>query len=528
MRKMNNQRAQFPYNRSFMRVLAIVAGSMLIAASLCSAQSTPAPAAPMPATSGNPLLHQQLEDLKAKYGKAKLDESRVTEVVLQPKTGRQSFNLNGDIRTVYNAISTAFGIRVSFDESTPNRTLHFALENVDFRTAMDTAALMTKTFWFPAATDQVFVAADTAQKRRELEPMLERTFYLSDATTPQDLTDVVNVLRTIFEIRFIVPQPGTSSITVRTDQRTMHNVERLLDELNLSHPQVMLDIQAFEVDSSMQRKIGISLPLQFQMFNIPVGVLALLNTPNLQSLIQQLGSGGLGNLASNSTLAALLGQYQNQLQSLLANPVATFGGGITLMGISIPPLTANFSRNESHVSSLESLTLHASEGSPATIHIGNRYPVLTQSFSSGLNVPGLNIGVVGAIPGFTYEDLGVSLKAKPMVHGTESVTLDTEMSIKSLGATSLNGIPIIQNREYKGMITVKEGEPAVIAGMISRSEQKSLSGPPGIGALPILNKLVSNDTVNDDRSELIIIITPHITRARTITNAPAIVVGPAR
>jgi general secretion pathway protein D len=517
---MNNARPQFPYNRSFMRALAIVAGSLLLAAALCSAQSVPAPTQPTP---GNPLLHQQLEDLKAKYGKAKLDPSLVTEVVLQPKPGLKSFNLNGDVRTVYNAIATAFGLRASFDESTPSRTLHFALENVDYRTALDTAALMTKTFWFPATTDQVLVAADTAQKRRELEPMLERTFYLPDATATQDITDVVNVLRTIFEIRFIVPQPATSSITVRTDQRTMHNVEQLLGELNLSHPQVMLDIQAFEVDSTMQRKLGIALPLQFQMFNIPVGVLALLNTPNLQSLIQQLGSGGLGNLASNSSLAALLGQYQNQLQSLLANPIATFGGGITLMGVSIPPLTANFSRNESHVTSLESLTLQASESSPATLHIGNRYPVLTQSFSSGLNVPGLNIGTVGALPGFTYEDLGVSLKAKPTIHGTESVTLDTEMSIKSLGATSLNNIPIIQNREYKGMITVKEGEPAVIVGMISKSEQKSLSGPPGFGSLPILNKLVSNDNVTDDRSELIIIITPHITRARTVS-APVIAV----
>jgi type II secretory pathway component GspD/PulD (secretin) len=512
-----------------MRVLAIVAGSLLIAASLCSAQSAPAPAAPVqasPAAQDNLLLREQLEDLKVKYGKAQLDESRVTEIVLQPKPGRQTLNLTGDVRTVYNAIATAFGVRATFDDSTPNRSLRFNLEKVDFNTAMDTAAMMSKTFWFPAATDRVLISADTTQKRHELEPMLERTFYLSDAATAQDITDVVNTLRTIFEIRFIVQQPGSSSITIRTEQRTMHNVEKLLDDLNLSRPQVMLDVQAFEVDSSMQRKLGINLPLQFQMFNIPVGVLALLNTPNLQSLIQQLGAGGLSSLANNSAVAALLAQNQNQLKSLLANPIATFGGGLTFMGVSVPPLTANFSRNESHATSLEDLTLQASDGNPATIHIGNRYPVLTQSFSSGINIPGLNLGLGGAIPGFTYEDLGVSLKAKPKIHGTSAVTLDMEVSIKSLGATRLNGIPVIQNREYKGVITVKEGEPAVIAGMISKTEQKSLSGPPGLGSLPVLNKLLAGDTVMDDRTELIIIITPHITRARIETDAPPIVVAP--
>ncbi len=525
---MNNGQPEFPYNRSLMRVLAIFAGSLLMAASLCSAQGQQAPAAQEPAAQGNSLLHQQLEEFKAQYGKATLDENSATEVVLEPKPGVQTFRLTGDARTVYSAITTAFGVQPIFDESTPNRSLRFNLENVDFDTAMDTAALMSGTFWFPAGSNRVLISADTKQKRQDLEPVLERTFYLSDVTTPQDLTDVVNTLRTIFELRFITPQPATSSVTIRADQRTMHNVERLLEQLNLVHPQVMFDIQVIEVDSTMQRNIGINLPLQYQIFSIPEGVLTLLNTPGIQNLISQLGSGGLSSLANNATVAALLGQYQNQLQALLANPVATFGGGLTFGGISVPPASINFSHNESHATSLESLSIQASEGNPATIHIGNRYPVLTQSFSSGVNVAGLNLGVAGAIPGFTYEDLGVTLKAKPIIHGTSSVTLDTELSIKSLGSMSINSIPIINNQEYKGTITVKEGEPAVLAGMMSKTDQKSLSGPPGIGSLPVLNKLVTDKTTQENRTELIIIITPHITRARPESDAPLIVVAPSR
>jgi general secretion pathway protein D len=68
----------------------------------------------------------------------------------------------------------------------------------------------------------------------------------------------------------------------------------------------------------------------------------------------------------------------------------------------------------------------------------------------------------------------------------------------------------------------------VLAGMISKTEQKSLSGPPGIGALPVLNKLLSSEMNTDDRTELIIIITPHITRSRVGTNSSSIVVEPTR
>ncbi len=507
-----------------MRLLPIIAGVLLTFASVCPAQvngSQPTtPASNAPQTEHNPVLQQQLEELKIKYGKAQIDPSSVTEIQLRPKSGRQTLNLTGDTRSIYNGIANAFGLRAIFDESTPSRTIRFSLQNVDFRTAIDTAALMTRTFWFPVTPDSFKVAADNAQKRRELEPMLERTFYLPDTITPTDLQDVVNVIRTIFEVRYIVQQPNANSITVRAEQRKVHDIERLLAGLDMSRPVVMLEIEAVQVNSSMQRQLGINLPLQFQMFNIPAGVLELLKIPGIQDILQQITQGGL-NGANSSTVAALLGQYQNQLQALLANPIATFGGGLTFMGVGIPPATANFSHNESRATVLEKLTLQASEGNPATLHIGNRYPIITQSFSSGINVTGLNIGIVGAIPGFTYEDLGVRLKTKPVVHGS-TVTLDSELAIKALAGQSLNGNPIISNREYKGAITVKDGEPAVIAGMISKTEQKSLSGPPGIGSLPVLNKLLANENTTDDRTELVIIVTPHITRTKR-TSSPAFV-----
>jgi general secretion pathway protein D len=255
----------------------------------------------------------------------------------------------------------------------------------------------------------------------------------------------------------------------------------------------------------------VQLPLQFQIFNITSAALAALNSPNLQAQIAQLIASGQLNPNDLSSIAALISQFQNQASALLANPVATFGGGLTLFAVGIPPVTANFSLNQSRVTNLEETTLRAAQGNTASMHVGTRFPVLTQSFTSGFSALGSSTGnVLGAVPGFNYEDLGVTLKAKPQVHGTSAVTLDVELEIRSLGAQSINNIPIIQNRTYKGVITVAEGEPAVMAGILSRTESRTLAGVPALGHLPLFDRLLSNEGKNETDTELVVVITPHI------------------
>jgi general secretion pathway protein D len=96
------------------------------------------------------------------------------------------------------------------------------------------------------------------------------------------------------------------------------------------------------------------------------------------------------------------------------------------------------------------------------------------------------------------------------LHGENDVTLNLETAIRALGTQSFNGVPIITNREYKGIITVKDGEPAVVAGMVTRSEAKALSGLPGFSRIPGLGRLVSTTNDQDIEAEVLVIITPHV------------------
>jgi type II secretory pathway component HofQ len=493
-----------------LRVLIGLFVALILAASVGQAQTDP------------DWIKQKLEQ----FGRAP------EPVKLAPKPGKQTLNIAGDTKRVYDSIGTAFGIQITYDENMPTRPVQFHLQDVDFHAAMAVAGQMTRTFYVPLTTTDVLVANDTPAKRRELETYILKTYYFHNISSPQELNDMVNLLRTVFEVRFLVPQPANYSVEVRAPQQTVDAIDRFLATLSTRPPQVMLDVHVLEVNRTALRTIGMSVPLQFQIFNIGAAALAAINSPNVQNLINQLIANGGLSAANSGSLAALVGQLQNQQNSILSNPIATFGGGLTLMGVGIPPVTANFQRNDSRVVTLEHAQLQASEGNAASLHIGDRLPVITQSFSSGVqlaNIPGATLGNIGGvIPGFQYEDLGITVKATPNVHGSESVTLNLELSIRSEGAIQSSGAPIINNREYKGVISVKNGEPAVIAGMISRSESRSLSGLPGLSNIPFLREIGATVNNNENDDEILVILTPQITSARETSSQEILMPRPGQ
>lgn len=185
------------------------------------------------------------------------------------------------------------------------------------------------------------------------------------------------------------------------------------------------------------------------------------------------------------------------------------------MGLSLDHLTAQLSLNESSVRSLESMTMRAGQGSDATFHLGERFPILNASYAPIYNSPQIaqvlgNQSYVAPFPSVSYEDLGLHVKVKPAIHGDGTVTLQLEMQIRSLTGQADNGVPVISNREYKGSIRVKDGEPTFIAGQVSRTDTLSMSGIPGLGAIPGLNQAMVSNSKQENEDELMIAITPHV------------------
>ena len=441
------------------------------------------------------------------------------EIELAPRPGRKDFHYRGDTRSLVSQVAAAFGVDVIFDDSVVARRVRFDLDQADFFTAMQLAGMMGKTFWTPMSSRQILVAADTPDNRRQFERVSERTFYLPATATPQEINELSGVLRGLFDIRSISPAPSHGVLVLRAPKRLLDPATRFLESLGEGRPQVLLDVKVFEVSRTALRNLGVQLPAQFQMFNLPSLAGLLTASPSLLSQINQLIASGGINQANTTAVAALLAQAQAQsLNPLLTTPFFTFGGGISLMAVTVPPATLNVSFDSSNFRSLEHMTMRASDGDPATFFVGQRFPVLNATFSPIFNTPAISAVIanntfIAPFPSFTYEDLGMSLKATPQVHAASDISLQLEMKIQSLAGTSANGIPVIVHREYTGTVTLKDGETAVVVGNLSDTDQNERTGLPGLGNLPLLRAPTTNQNRQRNQDELLVVITPHVVGA---------------
>jgi tetratricopeptide (TPR) repeat protein len=441
------------------------------------------------------------------------------EVSLSPNSERKDFHYRGDSRNLITQVARAYGITATIDDSVQTRQLHFNIDDVNFAQAMEAATQVTKTFWVPLSGSQMYVVSDTTENRKNFERLAVRTFYLFDSVTPQELTEMVNALRILLEIRLIQIDAAQSTITVRAPLPMVEAAGQLIESLAGGRPELLLDVRVYQISSSLARQIGTQWPTQFTIFNISPALVASLGVGASDLINQLIASGGI-NQGNSQAIQALLAQVQqqstSQLQALV--PFATFGGGLTLTGISAkPPVQVNLNVNESDVHNLEHVTLLASQNSPAVLKIGERYPIVNATFAPIYNTAAIsqvlgNNSYQAPFPSINYEDLGLNLKVTPLIHSNTDVSLKIELNVRTLGQQSVNGIPVINNREYTGNITLKNEESGVVAGMLSKADSASLSGYPFLSRVPAVTygASVHDKNVNDD--ELLVVMTPHITR----------------
>jgi len=438
-----------------------------------------------------------------------------SEILLQPSDSVATFHFSGDAKVLFAELAAAYGMKVQFDDSVQARPVVFNIDNVDFFTALRLACQVSKMMWGALDQHQFFIAADNSQNHKQYDRMVLRTFILPPHTTPQEATDMVLAMRNMFDLRFITSGQTADTVELRGPAPAVDACARLLELLNNGRPQIMLDVRVFQINHQLTRNIGLHIPYTFNMFNIPAAALAGLSGQNIQQLINQLIASGGINQVGSTALSGLLAQLGGQQNSIFSQPLATFGGGLTFMGLSLDKLSAALSVNESWVRSLENLSMRAGQGSEATFHLGERFPIQNASYAPIFNSPQIsqvlgNQSYIPPFPSVSYEDLGLNVKVKPAVHGDGTITLQLEMQVRSLTGQADNGVPVISNREYTGSIRVKDGEPTFVAGAISNSDTLSMSGLPGFGAIPLLNQtmLTNTKTVNED--ELMIAITPHV------------------
>lgn len=436
-------------------------------------------------------------------------------VVIQPIRGRHDFNFRGDLRQAVGTVAEAYGLRAYLSDGVANSPMHMDIAGASFAQAMTALHDMAGVDWIPLDAHTLYFTA--SEQLKEVAPVALRTFYLPWINDGIELNEIANVVRTLLAVREVTTDPTTSAISIRATPGQLDAAEKLLLDLHRSRGQVLLEIKILEINATAARDLGIAEPSQFTMFALGPLLAQLTQSGNLQQEILQLfEQGGLNAVLSSGQLsAAQLAQAQAALSPLLQNPFVVFGGGATLMAVSVPPFSVNASINESRVTSLETALMRSAGGQSAELKIGQRFPVINATFSPISLSPAIgqviaNGSFTQPFPSFTYEDLGLDAKITPWVAPNRDLHLQVELTVQALTGESNNNIPILTNRHLVSEVSLHDGEPVVLAGLLNRQEMMSLSGLPGLAELPGFGRLFSTENRQTSTDQLILAITPHV------------------
>jgi tetratricopeptide (TPR) repeat protein len=295
---------------------------------------------------------------------------------LKPRAEKRSFDLRGDTRTAYEQVAGAFGIKATFDPDVVSRQVRIQAQSVDFATAMTILGSQTATFWRPVNETLIFVAADTAEKRRQFGVQAEQTIPLPSSASNEEMTELLRLLREITGTTRLELDTRAHSITMRDAPERLALARALIRQLENARGELMLEIELLEVDRNKAQKLGITPPSSSQAFLItPNDVRTLEQATTLQSALTI-----LGQLLSARGLTTVPG-------------FTIVGGGYTRFLLTLPGAAADFSDALSLVQSGRQVLMRAQDSKPATFFVGDRFPItlslLSGSLSSAANSPGV-------------------------------------------------------------------------------------------------------------------------------------------
>src|ERR1700738_4860488 len=286
---------------------------------------------------------------------------------LKPQPGRHSFDLRGDTRSAYEQVAQAFGVKAAFDPDVVSRQVRLQLDNVDFNTAVSLLGSTTGTFWMPVHATLMFVAPDTAEKRRQFGLQAEQTFPLPSSASPEDMTELLRMLREITGATRIDLDTSSHTITMRDAPERLALAAELIHQVDRARGELMLEIELLEDDLNKAQQLGITPPASAQAFLInPSDIRALQKATDLNNALTI-----LGQLLSAKGLSSIPG-------------FTLLGGGYTTFLLTIPGVAANFSDALNLVQSGRQVLLRAKYGNPATFFVVDRFPVTLSLLSGSL------------------------------------------------------------------------------------------------------------------------------------------------
>ena len=402
-----------------------------------------------------------------------------------------TLHLVEDVKVLYQSICKQAGLNVIFDPDYTSKRIPLDLTNVSLSDALRILGTISGTFYKPITANTVFVAQNTRTKRTDLDELAVQTFYLSNSSQPNDGNEILTGLRLLLDPSvklYLVPSQNAIVMRATTDQLLL--AQKLINDFDRARAEVVIDVAVLEVNRDKIRNLGITLPTSIGL------------TPQI---------------ATTSTTTATTTTSTTAATTLNLNNLAHLNA--TDFAVSVSGGTVNALLSDTDTRVLQNPRIRATDGQRATLKIGQKIPVATGSYNAGVSTGVASIGVQTQ---FTYLDVGVSIDITPTVHLDREVSLKTSIEVSQQnGSVTLSNVtePIIGQRKLENIIQLRDGEPSILAGILTKQDNKSVAGTPGLGEIPFFKFFFSsqNKEVQDD--EIVFLLIPHIVRESVLTRA---------
>jgi len=420
--------------------------------------------------------------------KQKVRGARPQPQVLNPRSDRPislEFPQPVSLFTIYRALGKAFGFNVLFDPNLRDQEIAIDLKDVNAQSALETLMRAAGHFYKVMDEHSIIIAQDTPQNRRTYEDLVIQTFFLANSEVKEMLT----ILRSLIDARKIAVNDQLNAIILRDTVDKVKVAERIIESNDKAKAEVVIDVELLQINSGRLRELGTALS--------SYSVSQSLNFGNNGTTT---GTGGTAAAPSGVRLSDL--QFINQSNWLLT----------------IPSFVYNFIKTNTDAQLLAKPQLRISEGEKASLVIGDRIPIPLTTFNT--QNAGGNGGIV-PITSFQYQDVGIRIDMEPRVHHNQEVTLKIKVEVSNLnGNVAGSGgqsQPIIGTRTIDSTIRLQDGETNFLAGLIRSDLTDSDQGIPGLSDIPIIGRLFSNKHTENQRTDVILTLTPHIIRNAEIT-----------
>jgi general secretion pathway protein D len=448
------------------------------------------------------------------------------EPMLNPGS-REPLNLrftNVSLKDILSTIASASGINISYDREVQDRATTVQIDGVTLEQALNQIMTMNQLSYKVLSDRSIFVFPDTPPKHAQYDEQVVRTFYLSHG----DATEISQILSTIIRLPGIAVQPAmvanktANTLTVRGTSGVVQIIEKIIAQNDKPRAEIVVDVEILEVDRQRTKAYGINLS-EYSLgavFSPEVSPSSTTTAATPGTTTPTPGTPTPTTPGSTASTAPTNSVAPSGLKSPPAFNLNTISRGVSTADfyLAVPTAIVKFLESDTHTKIVAKPQLRGAEGTKLSLKLGSQIPIISTSYTP------IATGGAGVNPlsSYQYKDVGVNVDMTPTVTLEGDIRLDVTVESLSRGAdVTIAGIniPSFGQRTVTTRLRLRDGESNLLAGLFSESEQKGVSGFPGLIHVPFFKDLFSANTTSLDQQDIVILLTPHIVRTHEITEA---------